>query len=78
MTVGEFVEQCGGYIDKDRRLHMSCVSDGTILFLVEMLEALDILGATDIEYYTEYLDKLPDPERPYLTCRFCASGILPA
>lgn len=77
MTVKEFLDHHGAYIDKDQRLHLYCTCDGTLLFMAEMIEFLTQIGARDIEYHTEYLDKSPDPERPYLRCRFSASGILP-
>ncbi len=78
MTVTEFLDHHDAYLDEDRCLHLYCTCDGTLLFMNEMIEFLTQIGATDIEHYTEYLDKSPDSERPWLTCRFCASGILPA
>lgn len=78
MTMKEFLDRHGAYLDENRRLHLYCTCDGTLLFMNEMIEFLTQIGARDIEYHTEYLDKSPHPERLWLTCRFCASGRLPA
>ena len=77
MTMKEFLDRHGAYLDENRRLCLSCVCDGTLLFMNKMIEFLTQIGATDITYHSEYLGKSPDPERPWLTCRFCASGRLP-
>lgn len=52
------------------------ICDGTQYFATELGMKLHDCGAENIWIRTEYLDKSPDPERPWLTCKFTATGEL--
>lgn len=59
---------------QDGRLHLSCVCDGTWIFMAELVTILNALGCTDIQTETEYIqDACPS----WKSCRFKASGKVP-
>lgn len=52
------------------------ICDGTQYFATELEMKLHDCGAENIRIKTEYLDISPYPERPWLTCKFTATGEL--
>lgn len=59
---------------QDGKLHLSCVCDGTLIFMYELITILNALGCTDIQTETEIIQ---DACPPWKCCRFKASGKVP-
>lgn len=61
-------------IDAGRvELEASCVCDGTYIFAVWLMQALQRMGATNIKFHSEIVEN-PDPF--WMSCRFIATGIV--
>lgn len=54
-------------------LEASCVCDGTYIFAVWLMQALQRMGATNIKFHSEILEN-PDPF--WMSCRFVSTGIV--
>lgn len=65
-------------VQDDGRIKISCICDGTFLFLYELVSDLTIMGCTDIEVESREAteDEIPK-EKPWRCWYFSASGILP-
>lgn len=65
-------------ISDDGKIKISCICDGTFLFLYELVNDLKIMGCTDIEIESREAaeDEIPK-EKPWCRWYFSASGILP-
>lgn len=77
MLLNNFLNSHNATVDEERRLHLSCLCDGTYLFLCEMTEFLRAIGCTDIKANAEPATEGMPKEKPWLDCLFTASGILP-
>lgn len=56
------------------RLYLSCVCDGTLVFMEELKMRLRVFGCTDIQGYEE---TVKDADPPWMNCRFVAHGKVP-
>ena len=56
------------------RLYLSCVCDGTLVFMEELKTRLRVFGCTDIQGYTE---AVKDADPSWMNCRFVAHGKMP-
>lgn len=66
-------------VSEDGRIHLSVLCDGTFVFLVELIVALQFYGCTDIEYSSEEVAIEDAPEgKPWCRCRFKARGVFTA
>lgn len=55
-------------------LYLSCVCDGTLVFMEELKMRLRVFGCTDIQGYAE---TVKDADPPWMNCRFVAHGKVP-
>ena len=56
------------------RLYLSCVCDGTLVFMEELKIRLRVFGCTDIQVYEE---TIKDADPPWMNCRFVVHGKVP-
>ena len=68
--INEFCKSHSGYIDHNNRLHLTCLCDSTQIFVVKMVEFLEMIGCVDIEVKGE---KMNDSVCGY---KYEASGLL--
>ena len=77
MTVGEYLCDKNIYIDNDGRIHFSILCDGTLMFAIDLVDAVVQFGCTDVKY-GGYVDKEHAPkDKPWCNYRYTASGEIP-
>ena len=77
MTVLEYLSKQNIYIDEEERIHVSVLCDSTAIFLMELEDALEQFGCTNIKY-GGYVDKEHVPKnKPWCSYRYTVSGELP-
>lgn len=78
MTLNDVLRKYNVRIDDSNRVYLSCLCDGTFLFLWEMLNVIEHhLNCTDIKSSTEIInDRIPS-DKPWCRCLYTVSGILP-
>lgn len=73
----DFARRHNASVDKDNRITMEILCDGTLLFLLEMLYVLKEIGCTGIEYDgKKVIEGIPE-EKPWCNYLYTASGVLP-
>lgn len=72
--LGELLKGYGVSFDGNT-LTLSCICDGTYIFLFQMVNILTQLGFEDIETGEEDVES-PHSDKPWLSSRFWASGKL--
>ena len=79
MTLNDVLRSYNARIDNTGRVYLSCLCDGTLLFLWEMQDIVEnYLNCTDINLATEIIDDGIPEDKPWCRCRYIVSGILPA
>lgn len=77
MTVGEYLCDKNIYIDNDGRIHFSILCDSTLIFAIDLIDAVVQFGCADVKY-GGYVDKEHAPkDKPQYNYRYTASGEIP-
>ena len=77
MTVWEYLYDKNIYIDNDGRIHFSILCDSTLIFAIELVDAVIQFGCADVKY-GGYVDKEHAPkDKPWCNYRYTASGEMP-
>ena len=65
-------------VDENKRLHLQALCDGTQIFMLTMVDILNLLGCTEIETAVEDAPEKAPKDKPWCSSLFKASGLLPA
>ena len=65
------------YISKDKRLHLFCLCDSTLFFLIELVDELLKFECTDIQTSGRVVSEGVPAEKPWCNYLYEASGVLP-
>lgn len=75
--INDFLRSHKARVDKDNRIHIECLCDSTIWFLIKMVDCLKMIGCTDIKTDGEKITEGIPEDKPWCNCLYKASGILP-
>lgn len=76
MTFEEILKYYGATVS-DGRLYLSCLCDGTLYFLTNMVDVLKSMNCTEIETSEEKITEGIPEGQPWRNYLFRASGLLP-